>query len=151
MQPTAARLGHRFQNRRQVLSFRANKDYYKGNRQSALPGHRTGAPGIHVNKRIGYKLLESKVRVFVAPPIQDILACPLKPYVADGAFAPRKQANGIFHGMPNRGLTPEHFLATARKYNDDRWEKRRQENIKRAQEAAVSAPTATDAAVAAPA
>jgi large subunit ribosomal protein L41 len=49
-----------------------------GNRQAALPGHRTGAPGVHINKRPGYQLLESRVRVFVAPPIDDILACPVR-------------------------------------------------------------------------
>ncbi|KAJ7759133.1 hypothetical protein B0H16DRAFT_1370139 [Mycena metata] len=127
MHPTAARLGRRFQNRRPLLSFRANKDYYKGNRQSALPGHRTGAPGVHINKRPGYQLLESKVRVFVAPPIEDILACPLKPYVASAAHVPRKEANGIFRGMPGPGLTPEHFLASAQRYTDQQLEKKKAE------------------------
>lgn len=115
-----------------------------GNRQSALPGHRTGAPGVHINKRPGYQLLESKVRVFVAPPIQDILACPvrfvlyvscvyshfcgqLKPYVASAAHVPRKEANGIFRGMPGPGLTPEHFLASARRYTDQQLEKKKAE------------------------
>ncbi|KAJ6581683.1 hypothetical protein B0H19DRAFT_930609 [Mycena capillaripes] len=71
MFPTAAR--SRFQARRPLQSFRANKDFYKGNRQAALPGHRTGAPGVHIGRRPGYRLLDNKVRVFVAPPIDQIL------------------------------------------------------------------------------
>jgi hypothetical protein len=93
MIPTAVARS-RFKGRRPLQSFMANKDYYKGafplslfffsrystltkqpagNRQSSLPGHRTGAPGVHVNERPGYKLLESRVRVFVAPRIDEIL------------------------------------------------------------------------------
>ncbi|KAJ7091482.1 hypothetical protein B0H15DRAFT_883869 [Mycena belliarum] len=107
----------RFQGRRVLRSFRANKDFYKGNRQAALPGgHRTGAPGVHVNHRPGYLLLEDKVRVFVAPPIQDIINCPLKPYVSRRVRIPESQKNGIFRGMPDSGLTPAHFLSAARKY-----------------------------------
>ncbi|KAK6967131.1 hypothetical protein R3P38DRAFT_3149792 [Favolaschia claudopus] len=107
----------RFKGRRPLQSFMANKDYYKGNRQSSLPGHRTGAPGVHIGKRPGYKLLESKVRVFVAPPIDQIIASPLKPYVADGVPLPWKEKNGVFAGMPAAGLTAEHFLKSARRYN----------------------------------
>ncbi|KAJ7491988.1 hypothetical protein FB451DRAFT_1022555 [Mycena latifolia] len=100
----------RFQGRRPLKAFMANKDFYKGNRQAALPGgHRTGAPGVHINRRPGYLLLGSKVRVFVAPPIEDILNCPLKPYVSRRVRVPESQKNGVFHGMPSNGLTPEHF------------------------------------------
>ncbi|KAJ6488064.1 hypothetical protein DFH09DRAFT_1209894 [Mycena vulgaris] len=117
MIPTAAARS-RYLGRRALQSFRANKDFYKGNRQAALPGgHRTGAPGVHVNKRPGYILLESKVRVFVAPPIQDILESKLKPYVSTRVRIPESKKNGVFRGMPNSGLTPEHFLKSARKYH----------------------------------
>ncbi|KAJ7255445.1 hypothetical protein B0H12DRAFT_532881 [Mycena haematopus] len=116
MIPTAVARS-RFKGRRPLQSFMANKDYYKGNRQAALPGHRTGAPGVHINRRPGYQLLESKVRVFVAPPISKILASPLKPYVADGVPVPWRKRHGVFAGMPSAGLTPEHFLKTARKYS----------------------------------
>ncbi|KAJ7622936.1 hypothetical protein DFH06DRAFT_1009088 [Mycena polygramma] len=115
MHPTVAR--SRYLARRPLQSFRANKDYYKGNRQSALVGHRTGAPGVHIGKRPGYRLLENKVRVFVAPPIDEILASPLKPYVAAGVHVPRSLHNGVFRGMPGPGLTPEHFLQSARKWS----------------------------------
>ncbi|KAJ6619933.1 hypothetical protein B0H10DRAFT_2216481 [Mycena sp. CBHHK59/15] len=116
MFPTAAR--SRYQIRKTLQSFRANKDFYKGNRQAALPGgHRTGAPGVHINKRPGYRLLEDKVRVFVAPPIHDILNCPLKPYVSTRVKLAHSQRNGVFRGMPDSGLTPEHFLKAARNYS----------------------------------
>ncbi|KAF7370446.1 hypothetical protein MSAN_00676300 [Mycena sanguinolenta] len=88
-----------------------------GNRQAFLPGHRTGAPGVHINRQPGYQLLESKVRVFVAPSISGVLASPLKPYVADGVPVPWKDRYGIFAGIPSTGLTAEHFLKTARKYS----------------------------------
>ncbi|CAK5267770.1 unnamed protein product [Mycena citricolor] len=117
MFPTAARF--RFASRRPLKSFRANKDYYKGNRQAALTGHRTGAPGVHVNKRPGYQLLEDKVRVFVAPPIDEIINSELKPYVAQRVkpFKARALKNGAFARMPDSGLTPEHFLASSRAYH----------------------------------
>nr|GAT42429.1 predicted protein [Mycena chlorophos] len=125
MQPTAVRL--RLQPRRPLLSFRANKDYYKGNRQSALPGHRTGAPGVHVNRRVGYKLLESRVRVFVAPPIQDILESPLKPYVEPRTRPKQKQ--GVFSDMPDGGMNPAYFLQTARKYHLERAQQQQQNAV----------------------
>ncbi|KAJ7105486.1 hypothetical protein C8R43DRAFT_1140810 [Mycena crocata] len=119
MHPTVALA--RFKARRPLLSFRANKDYYKGNRQAALPGgHRTGAPGVHINRRPGYQLLENKVRVFVAPPIEDILASPLKPYIAPSVHLSRTQRDGVFReGMPDGGVTPAHFLSVARKHHLD--------------------------------
>lgn len=45
-----------------------------GTRQAFLPGgHRTGAPGKHVIRGASkYRLLDEKVRVFVAPSIQEI-------------------------------------------------------------------------------
>jgi hypothetical protein len=47
-----------------------------GTRQAFLPGgHRTGAPGKHVIRgRAKYRLLDDKVRVYVAPPIEEIEA-----------------------------------------------------------------------------
>ncbi|KAJ7504238.1 hypothetical protein B0H11DRAFT_1656737, partial [Mycena galericulata] len=105
--------------RRVLQSFRANKDFYKGNRQSALPGgHRTGAPGVHINSRPGYRLLEDRVRVFVAPPIDDILNSKLKPYVAPRVWISHRDKDGVFHGMPDSGLTPAHFLASARRFHE---------------------------------
>ncbi|KAF7356445.1 hypothetical protein MVEN_00977600 [Mycena venus] len=130
MFPTAI-ARNRFKGRRPLQAFMANKDYYKGNRQAALPGHRTGAPGVHINKRPGYKLLESRVRVFVAPPIDDILASPLKPYVAEGTPVPWKTKNGVFAGMPDAGLTPEHFLKSARKYSAEKALAARERNQKK--------------------
>ncbi|KAJ7117808.1 hypothetical protein C8R44DRAFT_201444 [Mycena epipterygia] len=130
MFPTVPR--SRFQFRRPLQSFKGNKDFYKGNRQSALPGgHRTGAPGVHINRRPGYLLLEDKVRVFVAPPIQDILNCELKPYVAGSVHLGPKTQNGVFRGMPDSGLTPAHFLSTARKYSLAQFEATRERDRQR--------------------
>ncbi|KAJ7334312.1 hypothetical protein DFH08DRAFT_880807 [Mycena albidolilacea] len=116
MIPTAVARS-RFKGRRPLQSFMANKDYYKGNRQSSLPGHRTGAPGVHVNERPGYKLLESRVRVFVAPRIDEILGSSLKPYVPADTPVPWGAKHGVFARMPAEGLTPAHFLKAARKYS----------------------------------
>lgn len=51
-----------------------------GTRQAALPGGlRTGAPGKHVVKgKAKYRLVDEKVRYFVAPPIEDIVASPVR-------------------------------------------------------------------------
>lgn len=93
MFPTAARLSKA--SRAPLTPKRGNKDYYKGlfvsiyhwfvltvwlgTRQAFLPGgHRTGAPGKHVIRgRAKYRLLDEKVRVFVAPPIEEIVASPV--------------------------------------------------------------------------
>lgn len=94
MLPTAARLSKA--SRAPLTPKRGNKDFYKGSlyrftivlcvltvllgtRQAFLPGgHRTGAPGKHVVRgRAKYRLLDEKVRVFVAPPIEDIVASPV--------------------------------------------------------------------------
>jgi hypothetical protein len=75
--------------------FMGNKDFYKGlyprhryaaafsdnlptllgNRAAYLPqGHRTGAPGKHIIGGKGnYRLIDEKVRIFIAPPIEEIL------------------------------------------------------------------------------
>lgn len=51
-----------------------------GTRQAFLPGgRRTGAPGKHVvGGKAKYRLLDEKVRVYVAPPIQDIKSSPVR-------------------------------------------------------------------------
>ena len=45
-----------------------------GTRQAYLPGgHRTGTPGKHVVRgKAKYRLLDEKVRFFVAPPLEEI-------------------------------------------------------------------------------
>jgi len=45
-----------------------------GTRQAYLPGgHRTGAPGKHVVRgKAKYRLIDEKVRFFVAPPVEEI-------------------------------------------------------------------------------
>jgi large subunit ribosomal protein L41 len=51
-----------------------------GTRQAFLPGgHRTGAPGKHViGGKAKYRLIDEKVRVFVAPPIEEIATSPVR-------------------------------------------------------------------------
>ncbi|PCH41689.1 hypothetical protein WOLCODRAFT_151738 [Wolfiporia cocos MD-104 SS10] len=81
MFPTLARLSKA--SRRPMTTKRGNKDFYKGTRQAFLPGgHRTGAPGKHVvSGKAKYRLIDEKVRYFVAPAIEDIRNSPLRPYV----------------------------------------------------------------------
>lgn len=47
---------------------------FAGTRQAFLPGgHRTGAPGKHVVRGTAkYRLIDEKVRIFIAPSIQEI-------------------------------------------------------------------------------
>ncbi|KAI6029537.1 hypothetical protein BKA83DRAFT_4219885 [Pisolithus microcarpus] len=75
MFPTAARLSKA--SRRPLTPKRGNKDFYKGTRQAVLPGGlRTGAPGRFIVRGSGkYRLLDEKVRVFVAPHISEINQC----------------------------------------------------------------------------
>ncbi|EGO29521.1 hypothetical protein SERLADRAFT_378485, partial [Serpula lacrymans var. lacrymans S7.9] len=60
--------------RRALTPKRGNKDFYKGTRQAFLPGgHRTGAPGKHViGGSAKYRLLDEKVRIFIAPSVADM-------------------------------------------------------------------------------
>jgi large subunit ribosomal protein L41 len=50
-----------------------------GTRQAYLPGgHRTGAPGKHVVRGSAkYRLIDEKVRIFIAPSIEEISTTPV--------------------------------------------------------------------------
>lgn len=109
-----------------------------GTRQAFLPGgRRTGAPGKHVvGGKAKYRLLDEKVRVYVAPPIQDIESSPvrvsfqqvfthqhpelvikLKPYVAVGTRLSKDEETAVFGRFRGAmGLTPQHFLRVAREH-----------------------------------
>lgn len=104
-----------------------------GTRQAFLPGgHRTGAPGKHVvSGAAKYRLLDEKVRLFIAPPLQCINESPvslastcrfpsvfdtqlqLKPYVALDVRLTNMQRKAVFGNYPASGLTPEHYLKVA--------------------------------------
>ncbi|KIM60562.1 hypothetical protein SCLCIDRAFT_92175, partial [Scleroderma citrinum Foug A] len=103
MFPTVARFSKA--SRRALTPKRGNKDFYKGTRQAALPGgHRTGAPGRFIIRGSGkYRLLDEKVRVFVAPHIDDIKSCELKPYVHAETHVTASQRKELYSLMP---LTP---------------------------------------------
>ena len=53
---------------------------HTGTRQAFLPGgRRTGAPGKHVVRgKAKYRLLDEKVRVYVAPPLEEIESSPVR-------------------------------------------------------------------------
>ncbi|EAU89190.1 hypothetical protein CC1G_08597 [Coprinopsis cinerea okayama7 len=115
MYPTIARLSKA--SRAPLTGKKANKDFYKGTRQAFLPGgHRTGAPGKHVvGGKAKYRLIDEKVRVFVAPPIETINSSPLKPYVSVKVNLTKEEERlpyGRFRHA--EGLTPEHFLRVSR-------------------------------------
>ncbi|PIL34459.1 hypothetical protein GSI_03235 [Ganoderma sinense ZZ0214-1] len=106
--------------RRALTPKRGNKDYYKGTRQAFLPGgHRTGAPGQHVVRgKAKYRLVDEKVRVFVAPPIQDLENSALKAYVSTTVkTSVSKEFNKVLYGgkLPRGGLTGEYFYKVARR------------------------------------
>ncbi|KAF8809126.1 hypothetical protein BYT27DRAFT_6535769 [Phlegmacium glaucopus] len=117
MIPTAARLSKA--SRLSLTPKRGNKDFYKGTRQAFLPGgRRTGAPGKHVvGGKAKYRLLDEKVRVYVAPPIHEIESSPLKPYVAMGTRLSDDEEIAVFGRFRGpMGLTPKHFLRVAREH-----------------------------------
>lgn len=107
---------------------------HPGTRQAYLPGgHRTGAPGKHVVRgKAKYRLLDDRVRVFVAPPIEEIEAFAvspvslfplpslnvfkqLKPYVAKGSFLTPSERDAAIGRFPAAGgLTPKFFLDAMR-------------------------------------
>ncbi|KAI0087450.1 hypothetical protein BDY19DRAFT_955845 [Irpex rosettiformis] len=101
--------------RRSLTPKRGNKDFYKGTRQAALPGGlRTGAPGKHVVKgKAKYRLVDEKVRYFVAPPIQDIVSSPLRAYVSTQVNLTPEQKHEVYGKLPQGGLTGEHYYNIA--------------------------------------
>ncbi|KAM6503840.1 hypothetical protein JOM56_000783 [Amanita muscaria] len=116
MFPTIARCSKA--SRRPLTSKRGNKDYYKGTRQAYLPGGlRTGAPGKHVvGGKAKYRLLDEKVRVFVAPPLERLNNSLLKPYVSLSVRLTAGEEKAVFGKFAGpRGLTPEHLLKVAQK------------------------------------
>ncbi|OJT10825.1 hypothetical protein TRAPUB_12694 [Trametes pubescens] len=101
--------------RRALTPKRGNKDFYKGTRQAFLPGgHRTGAPGKHVVRgKAKYRLVDEQVRVYVAPPIEEIQNSPLKAYVSTTVPVSRAFTKELYGKLPRGGLTPEHFYKIA--------------------------------------
>lgn len=117
MIPTTVRLSKA--SRLSLTPKRGNKDFYKGTRQAFLPGgRRTGAPGKHVvGGKAKYRLLDEKVRVYVAPPIHEIESSPLRPYVALGTRLSKDEEIAVFGQFRGpMGLTPKHFLRVAREH-----------------------------------
>ncbi|GJE99462.1 hypothetical protein PsYK624_157260 [Phanerochaete sordida] len=100
---------------------RGNKDFYKGTRQAVLPGGpRTGAPGEHVVRgKAKYRLVDEKVRYFVAPPIEDIVACPLKAYVHVDVKHTKRQEREVLGKLPHGGLNGAHLLSLAAKQTEE--------------------------------
>jgi len=109
MFPTAIRLSKA--SRRPLTPKRGNKDYYKGTRQAFLPGgHRTGAPGKHVVRGTAkYRLIDEKVRIFIAPSIQEINNTLLKPYVSVAVKLTKGEKKDVFGKLPQGGLTGSHY------------------------------------------
>ncbi|KAK7463543.1 hypothetical protein VKT23_006891 [Stygiomarasmius scandens] len=115
MFPTVARLSKA--SRKPLTTKRGNKDYYKGTRQAFLPGGlRTGAPGQHVVRgKAKYRLLDEKVRVFVAPPVEEIESCSLKPYVHTSVRLSKSQERAAYGKFKStNGLTAEHYYKMLR-------------------------------------
>ncbi|EIM90501.1 uncharacterized protein STEHIDRAFT_166665 [Stereum hirsutum FP-91666 SS1] len=110
MHPTLVALAKA--SRRPLTPKRGNKDYYKGTRQAFLPhGRRTGAPGQHVVKgKAKYRLIDEKVRFFVAPPVEEINNSKLKPYVDKNVKLTDDQRNEIWGKLPWGGLTGKIYL-----------------------------------------
>ncbi|KLO18826.1 hypothetical protein SCHPADRAFT_993273 [Schizopora paradoxa] len=111
MRPTFAALSKA--SRRPLNPKRGNKDYYKGTRQAFLPGGlRTGAPGEYYGStKARYRLLDEKVRVFIAPPVEDINNSRMKPYVACGTHMTGEMLEAQpFGKIPQGGLTGQHYL-----------------------------------------
>ncbi|KAI9431012.1 hypothetical protein F5148DRAFT_1271761 [Russula earlei] len=113
MFPTLVRLSKA--SRLPLTSKHGNKDYYKGTRQAFLPGgHRTGAPGKHVVRgKAKYRLLDEKVRFFVAPPVEEINGSPLRPYVALDTRLTNAEKREIFGKLPRGGMTGEIYFQKA--------------------------------------
>ncbi|KIY67521.1 hypothetical protein CYLTODRAFT_353102 [Cylindrobasidium torrendii FP15055 ss-10] len=118
-----------------LTSKRGPKDYYKGNRQSYLPGGlRTGPPGKHVIRgKAKYRIDDTKVRVFVAPSQDKINNSLLKPYVARNVYLSdhellkthKPKANAAlpsYWAMGPGGLTAEHYLKVMRDHNKEEHE-----------------------------
>ncbi|KAF5392538.1 hypothetical protein D9757_002156 [Collybiopsis confluens] len=138
MLPTAARLSKA--SRRPLTTKRGNKDYYKGTRQAFLPGgHRTGAPGKHVVRgKAKYRLLDEKVRVFVAPPIEAIETSPLKPYVHTSVHLSKSQESAAYGKFKTvGGLTPEHYFHLLRTNAANKHQLQKQTSLQGGQKAEI--------------
>ncbi|QRV75933.1 ribosomal protein subunit L27 [Ceratobasidium sp. AG-Ba] len=97
-----------------------NNDFYKGTRAAYLPGgHRTGAPGKHVvGGKAKYRIIDEKVRYFVAPPISDIVNSPLKPYVRAGTPLRKEERQDAYGQLPEGGFRGEHYLKLSAQHHE---------------------------------
>ncbi|KAL5511888.1 hypothetical protein ACEPAH_5106 [Sanghuangporus vaninii] len=95
---------------------RGNKDYYKGTRQASLPGLRTGAPGKYFGRGTNaYRLLDERVRVFVAPPVKELNNSSLKPYVPWMTYLSEDDMfKQPFGKLPPGGLNGQIYLDTVK-------------------------------------
>ncbi|KIJ38883.1 hypothetical protein M422DRAFT_210632 [Sphaerobolus stellatus SS14] len=95
-------------------SKRAGKDFYKGYRHAYEPGgRRTGAPGEHVIRgKAKYRLLDEKVRIYIAPAIEEIRNSKLKPYVYKDNRFEYEPAPPVYG--QSKMLSPERLLTMTR-------------------------------------
>ncbi|KAG8745376.1 hypothetical protein FRC10_008235 [Ceratobasidium sp. 414] len=100
-----------------------NKDFYKGTRAAYLPGgHRTGAPGKHVvGGTAKYRIIDEKVRYFVAPPISDIINSPVSRYgFADPERLDQKERREVYGELPGGGFGGEQYLKIAAQHRENK-------------------------------
>ncbi|KAG8951785.1 hypothetical protein FRC03_012371 [Tulasnella sp. 419] len=91
---------------------RGNKDFYKGTGAASLPGGlRTGAPGKHVvGGKAKYRVIDEKVRYFVAPSIEAMANSPLKPYVSVTTKMTANDKLDLYGRMAQGGFDGKHYL-----------------------------------------
>ncbi|GFZ46459.1 hypothetical protein JCM24511_04706 [Saitozyma sp. JCM 24511] len=119
MKPSSSLLGA---SRLPLTPKRGNKDFYKGTRQSYVPGggHRTGPPGKHVVQgKAKYRLIDERVRYFVGPGAAALESTQLKPYVSVLTSRPTPPSLPSFSPQPTRpesGFTPQTFSRFSKRY-----------------------------------
>lgn len=94
-----------------LTSKKANKDFYKGFGAAFEPGstRRTGALGKHViGGKAKFRIVDERVRYYVAPDIETIKNSPLKPYVHKGVRLTRAEMKEVYDG--SKLLTGERLL-----------------------------------------
>ncbi|KAI0033579.1 hypothetical protein K488DRAFT_84778 [Vararia minispora EC-137] len=118
MLPTAARCSKAL--RMSLTPKRGNKDYYKGTRQAYLPHSiRTGPPG-RWTRSGAYRILDTKVRVYIAPPIAELNKSELKPYAPWDFGLTEEQKYEAFGRRIKGGLNAKGYLSYLREAQTDK-------------------------------
>lgn len=97
-----------------------------GNKTAYIPGGaRTGAPGKHViGGKAKFRIIDEKVRVYIAPPLEELDNTALKPYVSMKVRLTPEQKLELYGPLPKGGFDGKHYVKMMREKEEQERERK---------------------------